>query len=147
MYIQVYTYRYTWIRYVYLFTLVGVYVGDASPADQDIFIVEHYAFVALCGGLICSCTCWHSTLWDLQSLVQVLELIMNICCTATSFSLSKSYMCSRKDMYFMQCFVVDGAKWQPRHGLLPDVLEDITWWTRSMGFVLCISYVYVIYVC
>ena len=85
-------------------------MGDASPGDQDVFVVERHAFVALCEGLIRPCTCWHSTLWDLQSLVQVPELIMNICCIATSFVLSKSYIYCRKGMYFMQRFIVDSAK-------------------------------------
>ena len=34
----VYTSRYTWIRYIHLFTFVGVYVGDTSPGDQDLLL-------------------------------------------------------------------------------------------------------------
>jgi hypothetical protein len=48
----------------------GVYTGDVTADDQELFIVERRAFTELCSALIQPCTCWHSALWDLQSVKQ-----------------------------------------------------------------------------
>ena len=52
-------------------TNIGVYTGDIRTDDQDLFVVERRAFHDLCQGLVRPCSCWHSTLWELMSTVQV----------------------------------------------------------------------------
>ena len=49
-----------------------MYTGDITAEDQQLFVVERRAFTELCTSLIQPCTCWHTALWDLQTLFQVI---------------------------------------------------------------------------
>ena len=54
----------------------GVYTGDVTPEDQQLFIVERRAFVELCSSLVHPCSCWNTAFWRLQSVMQVCTIII-----------------------------------------------------------------------
>jgi hypothetical protein len=57
----------------------GVYAGDSTSTDSQLFICEYHALTDLLTGIKTPCTCGVSThLWIIDSLVQVHV------CTATS---------------------------------------------------------------
>ena len=49
-----------------------MYTGDITAEDQQLVVVEVRAFTELCTSLFQPCTCWHTALWDLQTLFQVI---------------------------------------------------------------------------
>ena len=77
---------YACTRYMYSCTIVstctcatGVYAGDSTSTDSQLFICEYHALTDLLNGMKTPCTCGVSThLWIIDSLVQVHV------CTATS---------------------------------------------------------------
>ena len=49
----------------------GLYTGDTTPEDQQLFVVERRAFTDLCTSLAHPCTCHSTAMWRLQSTIQV----------------------------------------------------------------------------
>ena len=51
---------------------VGIYTGDSSPDQQQLFVCERRTFIDLCEGLARSCSCGMGRgPWTLESITQV----------------------------------------------------------------------------